>query len=288
MTELKKIALKIIKWDGPKDTQHHVHAADVMIQVYFKAEELLGTYTPPPDNVTASYVTGEKSFYIGVPEPLLEAFLDSFESDLTEPGKSAKLFEVFTKGITYQFSPFEPFESSEGRRRTEDEDLWGFLRGERTRTYTIEAMQAAIKDPFRRAGIDTTDVRIAPQRDKKSGGITCVDASFTVNGLSPISSQGYYPTDVWAAQLTNIRVGSGYMSFECGRILASRLDVCAKCLRYTSACVGHAKGTKRAASTDTPQEIRERAVQARMDSLKRLKARRGAAGSSSSTPMDPA
>ena len=82
----------------------------------------------------------------------------------------------------------------------------------------------------------------------------------------------------------NMKVGGGYISFECSRALAARLDVCSQCLRYTSACPGHGKGIKRAATTSTPQEIREREIQKRMNHLKRLNARRGAA-SSSSAPM---
>jgi hypothetical protein len=288
MSGLKKLALKIVKFEGPPATLHHHNATDVMLQAYFQSEELIGAYTSPGDDVAVAYISAEKSFYVDVPEALLEAYLDKYGADLTEPGQSDKHLEVTcgNGAVTYQLSPYEPYEAARGRKRIEDEDLWGFLRGEKTRTYHIEAIAAAIVEPFRRAGIDATDAIIAPQRNRADGGITVIASSFTVNGLAPLSAHGYYLTDEWTAVLQNIPIGNGYMSFECSRALASRLDVCTQCLRYTTVCPGHGKGVKRRATTDTPQEMRAREMKARMDHLKRLKARKSAAGSSSSHNME--
>jgi hypothetical protein len=293
MTELKKIAFKIKKWEGPADTRHNDMATDVMFQVYFKSEELTGAYISPPQEVTASYIAKEKAFFIGVQENLLEAFLDHYEADLAAPGESKKMFEVScgNGAINYSLAPYEPFEASQGTRRSNDEDLWGFIRGDKERTYRIEDMMAVLPEAFNKCGIDAGDMRISPQRNKKGGGITCVDSSFTVNGLTPKNSQGFYPVENWPAYLMNIRVGTGFMSFECSNTLARRLSICSKCLRDLQSCVGHNKSFKRkagSASMETPQEKRDREVKAIMAAMQRKQARRntGAGPSGSSNMAD--
>ena len=285
MEMLSKLGLKIKNWKGPSDTRHDTIATEVMLQAYFHSEELTGAYTQPPENVTASYAQTEKTFFIGVPEQLLEAFLDKYEADLTAPGESKTTFNITCgKGtITYQLSPFEPNEAAKGSKRKVDEDLWGFLRGEKGRTYRIDDIKAATCESFRKAGIDASGMKVTPQRNRKDGGITCIEGSFTVNDLAPTDPLGHYPYEFWPACLVNIPVSGGYMTFECSRAMANRLKICEKCLRDTRGCTGHGKGVKRAATTDTPREVRARAVQASMDAIKRFNARNKHNAGSSTT-----
>jgi hypothetical protein len=288
MTDLRKLALKIKHWEGPADTRHDAMATDVMFQVYFRSEDLTGAYISPPQDVTASYIQREKAFFIGVHENLLEAFLEHFEADLAAPGESKKTFDVTcgNGSIKYSLVPYEPFDTSQGQRKSNDEDLWGFMRGDKARTFRIDDMMAVLPEVFNKCGIDAGDMRIAPQRNKQSGGITCIDSSFTVNGLTPKSSQGYYPVENWPAYLMNVKIGTGFMSFECSHTLAQRLGICSKCLRETQSCTGHGKAVKRKASSttmETPQEKRDREVQAVMAAMRRKQARRSAgAGTSGS------
>jgi hypothetical protein len=285
MEELARIGFKIKSWTGPSDTRHNAIATEVMLQTYFMSDQLTGSYIQPPDNVTATYIAAEKSFVVSVPEHLLEAFLDKYESDLTAPGESKKLYCLTcAKGtVTYSLSPYEPTDTARGTKRKVDEDLWGFLRGEKGRVYRIEDITAATQEHFRKAGIDASEMKVLPQRNKRNGGITCVDASFTVNGLAPVDPYGLYPYDYWPTHLTNMSVGSGFMSFEPSRTLAKRLNICEQCLRDTNHCSGHGKGVKRATTTETPQELRARTIKYSMDAIKRFNARNKApAGSSSS------
>jgi hypothetical protein len=282
MENLSKLGLMIKNFVGPPNTRHATVATEVMLQAYFESEELTGAYIQPPENVIANYSAAEKSFFISVPENLLEAFLEKYEADLTAPGESKTSFAVTCgKGtITYWLAPYEPNQANKGTKRKTDEDLWGFLRGQRGRIYHVADIETAAPEYFRKAGIDASEMRINPQRNKSDGGITCIEASFTVNGLSPIDPHGYYPCETWPTYLVNIPISGGYMTFECSRSLANRLGICEKCLRDTRNCVGHGKGTKRAATTETPGEARARAIQASMAAIKRHKARGNTAGGS--------